>query len=200
MTSLKEGKRERKCCQFLNEITIYLSKIMKKTFWEIATCTLQQTLYLALEKATSDSVLSMALLKPKIDFVPEVVSMREISSDFTSIDYIILMSYSVEEFFQTLKLIFQLIALNKFNERTEWKHSLVPVQKRNNYCFKVAWNKNYKIKYEITWNKTIKFVKGESVYMNRKCQKIFGLTSINPNISALKYGRYMEQHSSNSFF
>ena len=97
-----------------------LIKNNEKTFWEIATCTLHQTLYLALEKATSDSVLSMALLKPKIDFVPEVVSMREISSDFTSIDYIILMSYSVEEFFQTLKLIFQLIALNKYNERTEW--------------------------------------------------------------------------------
>ena len=79
----------------------------------------KQPLYLALEKFTSGSVLSMALLKPNIGFVSQVASMREISSDFTSIDDIILMSHSVEEFFQTLKLIFELIALNKYNERTE---------------------------------------------------------------------------------
>ena len=55
------------------------------TFLDIAT---------ALEKVTPDSVLSTALLKPKIDFVREVVSMREISTDITSIDDIILMSHS----------------------------------------------------------------------------------------------------------
>ena len=79
---------------------------------------------------------------------------------------------------------------------------MVPVQKKKNYCFKVEWNGNYKIKYQITWNKTIKFVKGWSGYMDvwSLCQKIFGLTSINPNISALKYGRDMEQHASNTFF
>ena len=32
------------------------------------------------------------------------------------------------------------------------------------------------------------------------CWKTSGLTSINPNITALKYGRDMEQHASNAFF
>ena len=47
-----------------------------------------------------------------------------------------------------------------------------------------------------------KFVKGGIGYINMQslCQKISGLTRINPNIPALKYGRDMEQHASNSFF
>ena len=32
------------------------------------------------------------------------------------------------------------------------------------------------------------------------CQKISGLTSINPYIHALNYGRDMEQHACNAFF
>ena len=30
--------------------------------------------------------------------------------------------------------------------------------------------------------------------------KVYGLTSINPNITALTYGRDMEQHASNAIF
>ena len=47
-----------------------------------------------------------------------------------------------------------------------------------------------------------KFVKGGGSYVNlwSLCQKISGLTSISPNIPALKYGRDMEQHASNACF
>ena len=47
-----------------------------------------------------------------------------------------------------------------------------------------------------------KFVKVGIGYVNmwNLCQKISGLTSINPNIPTLKYGRDMEQHSFNVFF
>ena len=83
------------------------------TFLDIAT---------ALEKVTPDSVLSTALLKPKIDFVREVVSMREISTDITSIDDIILMSHSVEEFFANIKVNFSVTRIGQIqmiNERAE---------------------------------------------------------------------------------
>ena len=47
-----------------------------------------------------------------------------------------------------------------------------------------------------------KFVKGGSgnVNMWSLCQKISGLTGINQNIPALKYGRNIKQHASNPFF
>ena len=47
-----------------------------------------------------------------------------------------------------------------------------------------------------------KFIKGGSGYVNMwsLCQKMSGLTSINPNIPALNYGRDMEQHALNAFF
>ena len=47
-------------------------------------------------------------------------------------------------------------------------------------------SKSHKIK-----TKMEKFVKGGSGYMNMSslCQKISGLTSINPNIPALKFGQ-----------
>ena len=80
------------------------------TFLDIAT---------ALEKVTPDSVLSTALLKPKIDFVREVVSMREISSDVTSIDDIILMSHSVEEFFANIKVNFSVTSIEQIQMITK---------------------------------------------------------------------------------
>ena len=36
--------------------------------------------------------------------------------------------------------------------------------------------------------------------MNMCSLKVYGLTSINPNITALTYGKDMEQHASNAFF
>ena len=68
------------------------------TFLDIAT---------ALEKVTPDSVLSTALLKPEIDFVLEVVSMRQISPDITCTD-------DMRNYLQRSKLIFQSLALNKY--------------------------------------------------------------------------------------
>lgn len=47
-----------------------------------------------------------------------------------------------------------------------------------------------------------KFVKGGGGYENmwNLCQKISGLTSINPNMPALEYRRDMEQQTSNAFY
>ena len=52
------------------------------------------------------------------------------------------------------------------------------------------------------WFRNSYCFKGGCGYVNMwsLCQKISGLTSINPNISAFKYGRDMEQHASNAFF
>ena len=105
------------------------------TFLDIAT---------ALEKdhsITLDSVLSTALLKPKIDFVREVVSMREIPSNITSTDDIILIPHSVEEFFANIKVNFLISSIEQIqmistgqSDNTAW----FQFGKRNNYCFKVA--------------------------------------------------------------
>ena len=156
------------------------------TFLDIAT---------ALEKVTPDSVLSTALLKPKIDFVREVVSMREISTDITSIDDIILMSHSVEEFFANIKVNFSVTSIGQIQMITKG-------QSDNTAWFQfskgtITTSKSHEIK-----TKMEKFVKGGSGYVNMwsLCQKISGLTNINPNIPALKYGRDMEQHASNAFF
>ena len=55
--------------------------------------------------------------------------------------------------------------------------------------------------HEITKMKK-KTVKGGGGFVNiwNLCQKICGLTSINPNILVLKHGRDIEQHVSNAFF
>ena len=56
---------------------------------------------------------------------------------------------------------------------------------------RMKWNKNEK-----------KTVKGGGDFVNiwNLCQKMCGLTSINPNILALKHERDIEQHASNAFF
>ena len=80
------------------------------TFLDIAT---------ALKIVTSDSILSTVLLKPKIDFVREIVSMREISFDITSIDDIILMSHSVEEPFANTKVNFSINSIEQIQMITK---------------------------------------------------------------------------------
>ena len=91
------------------------------TFLDIAT---------ALEKVTPDSVLSTALLKPEIDFVLEVVSMRQISPDITCTDDIILMSDSVKELFAKIKVNFSVTSTEQIQmitkgqiDNTTWFHS-----------------------------------------------------------------------------
>ena len=91
------------------------------TFLDIAT---------ALEKVTPDSVLSKALLKPEIDFVLEVVSMRQISPDITCTDDIILMSDSVKELFAKIKVNFSVTSTEQIQmitkgqiDNTTWFHS-----------------------------------------------------------------------------
>ena len=147
-----------------------------------------------LEKVTPDSVLSTALLKPKIDFVREVISMREILSDITSI---ILMSHSVEEFVANIKFNFSV----KFFS-IEQIQMITKGQSDNIAWFQfrkgtITTSKSHEMK-----TKTEKFDKGEGGYVNiwSLCQKISRLTSINSNISALKCGRDMVQHASNAFF
>ena len=80
------------------------------TFLDIAT---------ALKIVTTDSILSTVLLKPKIDFVREIVSMREISFDITSIDDIILMSHSVEELFANTKVNFSINSIDQIQMITK---------------------------------------------------------------------------------
>ena len=107
--------------------------------------------------------------------------MREISSDITGIDDIILMPHSVKGFFATLKFTsieqIEMIMKGK-SDNTAW------------FQFR---------KGTITASK---FVKGESGYVNMwsLCQKISGLISINPNIPGRQYGRDMEQHAFKAFF
>ena len=73
----------------------------------------------ALKKVTPDSVLNTALLKPKFDFLREVVSIREISSDMTNIDDIILVSHSVEEFFANIKVNFLITSIEQIQMITK---------------------------------------------------------------------------------
>ena len=63
--------------------------------------------------------MSTVLLKPKIDFVREIVSIREISFDITSIDDIILMSHSVEELFANTKVNFSINSIDQIQMITK---------------------------------------------------------------------------------
>ena len=67
-------------------------------------------------------------MKPNIDFVGEVVSMREILADITNIDDIILMFNSVEQFSANIKVKFsvtnieqiQMITKGQSDNNTTW--------------------------------------------------------------------------------
>ena len=143
-----------------------------------------------MEKVIPNSVLSTAMLKPKIDFIREVVSVKDISTDITCIDDIIFMSKSVEEFLTNIKFNFT-------NQTIEKIESITKGQSDNTAWFQfrkgtITASKSHEIK-----TKMEKFIKGGGGYINMwsLSQKISGLTLTSPNIPALKYGRDMEQHA-----
>ena len=108
----KREKKKKKMLSIPKRIYDLLINNNQKTssFLDIAT---------PVKKATPDSVLSAALLKPKIGFVRKVVSMREVSLNITSIDDIILIPLSIEEFFANIKVNFSVIRIEQIQMITK---------------------------------------------------------------------------------
>ena len=148
----------------------------------------------AVIKIVPNSMLSVAMLTPKIDFIREVLPLKEITTDIICIDDVILMSNSVEEFLANMKLNFT-------NETIKKIESVTKGQSENTAWFQfrkgtVTASKSHEI-----MTKMEKFTKGGGIYVNMwsLSQKISGLTLVNSNIPALKYGREMEEHAANTF-
>ena len=123
--------------------------------------------------------------------------MREILTDITSIGDIILMFNSVEQFSANIKVNVSVTNIEQMQMITKGQSdintALLEFRKET-----VTASKSH----EITTNMKKKTVKGGGGFVNiwNLCQKICGLTRINPNILVLKDGSDIEQHVSNAFF
>lgn len=167
----------------------------KKTYNPLEHCNIKSLtltdISTALEKVIPNSVLYTAVPKPKIDFLREIVSEANIVENISSIDDIILMSNSKEEFFKNLATI----SSKEIKEIEKSTHG----QNTNTawYSFRkgvITASKGHEVK-----TKMAKVSKGTGGYVNmwNLFQKLSGYTFINPNIPALKYGQEMEMHAAN---
>jgi len=148
----------------------------------------------ALEKIAPTSMLFTAVPKPKIDFVREIITKNnEKPDDIQSIDDVLLVSNTFEEFSKNLKL-FTEINITKIEILTRGQSS-----NEQWYTFRKGVITASKAHEVITKMKKIKAGGGGYVNMWALNQKIAGLTFVNPNIPALKYGRDMEINAANSF-
>lgn len=149
----------------------------------------------ALEKSLPHSIVHTAVPKPKIDFVREIISVREKSEDVTTIDDIILMSNSSETFYCNLQKNINMSVVNKIEIATRGQND----NELWYSCRKgvITGSKGHDIK---TKMKTFSKNNGTSVNLWQLFQKVSGLVFLNPNIPALKYGRTMEVNAVNNFF
>ena len=150
----------------------------------------------ALEDIIPDSILFTAVPKPKIDYVREIITKTVPQPQaLESIDDILIMSDSPDSFRENIATAF---TLNKISEIEICTRG----QSENECWFTyrkgvISGSKGHEVK-----TKMQKLQKNgrESVNLWQVFQKISGLTFINPNIPALKYGRAMEENAVNEFY
>lgn len=151
-----------------------------------------------LEQIIPGSVLYTGVPKPEepqIDFVREVVKTSEnITGNLISIDDVIIMSKSEDEFLKNIDDYFTEHNIAKIEESTR-KQSKNPAW----FHFRkgvVTASKSHEVK---TKMEKIDKGRGGNINMWSLIQKISGFTFTNPNIPALKYGREMEAYAANKF-
>ena len=148
----------------------------------------------ALENHVPDSVLFTAVPRPKIDFVRDIVSLHPVSSNIPSIDDVIFMSNSIENFNENL-----LINLTKLNIS---QIEILTRGQNTNECWYsyrkgvITASKGHDVKVRM---EKIRKNMGNNENLWQLFQKISGLVFVNPNIPALKYGREMEVNAVNKF-
>jgi len=149
----------------------------------------------ALKDVAPKSILFTAVPKPKIDFVREIITKTvKQPENIKSINEILNMSNSIDEFKINVAKFMIKDSLNNIeiitrgqSENEQW------------YLFRKGVITASKAHEVIT--KMNKLEKGGGVHINMWSlnQKISGLTFVNPNIPALKYGRDMEIDAVNTF-
>ena len=150
----------------------------------------------ALEDIIPDSVLFTAVPKPKIDYVNDTLTKTVPKPQaLESIDDILIMSDSPDNFRKNIVTAF---SLNKIRDIEICTRG----QSENESWFEyrkgvITGSKGHEVK---TRMQKLQKHGGESVNLWPVFQKISGLTFVNPNIRALKYGRTMEENAVNEFY
>ena len=147
----------------------------------------------ALEEVSPNSIIHTAVAKPEVDFMREVTNIGK--PDAVSVDDVILMSENKEQFKMNLYSSMNRDNINKIEKITRG-------QSDNHLWFSfrkgvVTASKSHDV---LTKMKKLTKGGGGCVDLFTVNQSISGLTYINPNIPALKYGRNMEDQAANSFF
>ena len=149
----------------------------------------------ALEDVIPDSILSTAVPKPKVYFVREMISNNDPQpEDLESMDDVMLMSDSSEAFFSNISAVFNDDKINGIEVCTRgqsnnqswftYRKGVITASKGHEICTKMR-----------------KIRKGQcEIDLWQLFQKVSGLTFVNPNIPALKYGRAMEPIAANECY
>ena len=148
----------------------------------------------AVEGVKTDMILHSAVPKPKVDYLQEIiVKSSEKPHDLLSIDDIFLISSNIQVFCDNLQLLMTQENITKIEQSTVGQ-----IENLNWHLYR---------KYVISAPKShdvltkMRKVQGgaDSLNMWSLFQKISGLTHVNPDLSALKYGRSMEIHAVKKF-
>ena len=152
----------------------------------------------ALEAVSPNSIIHTAVAKPdavdEIDFVRENVEIKDMTLGITSVDDILIMSTSRQEFKENLEA-------NMKDENIKKIQMLTLGQSENTLWF--TYRKGVitaSISHDILSKmKKVKRGGGGVINMFQTNKKVSGLTYTNPEIPALKYGREMEDIAANAF-
>ena len=185
----KQGKKSRRLVPSPknNYNPIATTKLKKLTLTDIAK---------AFEDIRPDSIIHTAVPKPKIDFVREIISINPVNDSILSLDDIIMMSDSTDSFFEHLYENVTKDVIKKIEILTRGQAA--------NKCWHtfrkgvITASKGHDIKTKMEKIKS----QGDLTKVNlwNIFQQISGLTFVNPNIPALKYGREKEIYAVNEFF
>ena len=151
----------------------------------------------ALEDIAPDSILFTAVPKPEIDFVREIIKepVEAVKEDhLINIDEIIKNSESATECCEKINNLFTPEVIAKIDTCTRGQST-----NEQWYLYRKGVITGSKAHEVLTKMKKIETGKGGTVDIWSCKQKISGLTFINPNIPALKYGRDMEIEAVNAF-
>ena len=144
----------------------------------------------ALETVSPNSIIHTAVAQPEIDFICEpVTEIGEIKSGTFSIDDVLLMSNSKEDFLANLN-------------RNVRKIEMVTRGQSDNalwFSFRKGVVTASKAHGVVTKMKKVKQGGGGYINMFQLNQNVSGLTYIDPNLPSLKYGREMEDEAAETF-
>ena len=148
----------------------------------------------ALEEISKDTVLSTAVPQAKIDFLREVLPDKKKEHSVVTVDDVIVMSKTLNEFYQNLFVNFSVDNVTLIEELTRGQNdNLLWYECRKGV---ISASKGHEIK-----TKMDKVIAGRGGYIKMFgiYQKISGYSYVSPDIPALKYGREMKNIAANHF-